>query len=79
MYIVFYDNGSGELGFGVDDESQTERFTWKDSQITDEKGETLEFGGLFGSGPVMSINKFSPAKFISRGGHIPAPLQSLKN
>ena len=44
MYIVFYDNGSGELGFGVDDESQTERFTWKDSQITDEEGETLEFG-----------------------------------
>ena len=43
------------------------------------EGETLEFGGLFGSGPVMSINKFSPAKFISRGGHIPAPLQSLKN
>ena len=43
------------------------------------EGETLEFGGLFGSGPVMSLNKFSPAKFISRGGHIPAPLQSLKN
>ncbi len=43
------------------------------------EGETLEFGGLFGSGPVMSVNKFSPAKFISRGGHIPAPLQSLKN
>ena len=47
--------------------------------IGKKEGETLEFGGLFGSGPVMSINKFSPAKFISRGGHIPAPLQSLKN
>ncbi len=43
------------------------------------EGETLEFGGLFGSGPVMPISKFSPSKFISRGGHIPAPLQSLKN
>jgi len=43
------------------------------------EGEMLDFGGLFGSGPVMSLNKFSPAKFISRGGHIPAPLQSLKN
>lgn len=43
------------------------------------EGETLEFGGLFGSGPVMSLNKFSPARFINRGGHIPAPLQSLKN
>ena len=43
------------------------------------EGDTLEFGGLFGSGPVMPVNRFSPAKFIHRGGHIPAPLQSLKN
>lgn len=43
------------------------------------EGETLEFGGLFGSGPVMKVNKYSPEKFISRGGRIPAPLQSLKN
>ncbi len=43
------------------------------------EGEELEFGGLFGSGPVMKINKFSPSKFIGRGGRIPAPLQSLKN
>lgn len=43
------------------------------------EGETLEFGGLFGSGPVMPVSKFSSAKFISRGGRIPAPLQSLKN
>ena len=42
-------------------------------------GEVLEFGGLFGSGPVMEVNNFSPAKFISRGGRIPAPMQSLKN
>lgn len=42
-------------------------------------GEILEFGGLFGSGPVMPVNTFSCAKFISRGGRIPAPLQSLKN
>lgn len=43
------------------------------------EGDTLEFGGLFGSGPVMKINGFSPSKFIARGGRIPAPLQSLKN
>jgi hypothetical protein len=43
------------------------------------EGDVLDFGGLFGSGPVMAVNKFSPAKFISRGGRIPAPLQSLKN
>jgi len=42
-------------------------------------GEELEFGGLLGSGPVMKINQNSPSKFISRGGQIPAPLQSLKN
>lgn len=43
------------------------------------EGETLEFGGLFGSGPVMKVNGFDCSKFISRGGRIPAPLQSLKN
>ncbi len=43
------------------------------------EGETLEFGGLFGSGPVMKVNKFDCSKFIDRGGRIPAPLQSLKN
>ncbi len=42
-------------------------------------GDELEFGGLLGSGPVMNINKYSPEKFIARGGRIPAPLQSLKN
>ena len=42
-------------------------------------GDELNFGGLLGSGPVMNINYASPAKFISRGGRIPAPLQSLKN
>ena len=42
-------------------------------------GEELEFGGLLGSGPVMKVNTSSPLKMISRGGRIPAPLQSLKN
>ncbi len=42
-------------------------------------GEELEFGGLLGSGPVMPVITCSPAKFIARGGRIPAPLQSLKN
>lgn len=43
------------------------------------EGETLEFGGLLGSGPVMPIKERSSAKFINRGGRIPAPMQSLKN
>lgn len=42
-------------------------------------GEELSFGGLLGSGPVMPVNTGSPARFIGRGGQIPAPLQSLKN
>ncbi|MGP1361343.1 MAG: PFL family protein [Candidatus Fimenecus sp.] len=41
--------------------------------------EELSFGGLFGSAPIMKVSTFSPKKFISRGGRIPAPLQSLKN
>ena len=47
--------------------------------IGKKEGDTLEFGGLLGSGPVMRINQSSPAKFIHRGGQIPAPMQSLKN
>lgn len=42
-------------------------------------GEELNFGGLLGGGPVMRVNTASPAKFIKRGGRIPAPIQSLKN
>ena len=42
-------------------------------------GDELSFGGLFGSGPIMPVNIYSPATFINRGGRIPAPLQSLKN
>lgn len=42
-------------------------------------GDSLSFGGLLGEGPVMPVSTASPLKFISRGGHIPAPLQSLKN
>ena len=42
-------------------------------------GEVLEFGGLLGYAPIMEVSRFSPAKFINRGGRIPAPIQSLKN
>ncbi len=42
-------------------------------------GDELNFGGLFGSAPVMRVNTASPAVFISRGGQLPAPMQSLKN
>ncbi|MDP4120234.1 MAG: PFL family protein [Bacillota bacterium] len=42
-------------------------------------GEELNFGGLLGGGPVMAVTKGDPSKFISRGGRLPAPIQSLKN
>ncbi len=42
-------------------------------------GDEIELGGLLGSAPIMPIKSTSPAKFINRGGLIPAPLHSLKN
>ena len=42
-------------------------------------GDTVEFGGLLGSAPVMPVHPESSAEFVKRGGRIPAPMQSLKN
>ncbi len=42
-------------------------------------GEMVEFGGLLGSAPIMSVNAFSSTEFIRRGGRIPAPIHSLRN
>jgi uncharacterized protein len=42
-------------------------------------GETVEYGGLFGSAPVMSVNAWAGTKLIKRGGRFPAPLGSLRN
>ncbi len=42
-------------------------------------GDSVSFGGLLGTAPVMELNTYSPAKFIRRGGRIPAPIHSLKN
>ena len=42
-------------------------------------GDTVSFGGLLGEAPVMKISELSPAKFINRGGRVPAPIHSLKN
>ncbi|MDO4428404.1 MAG: DUF711 family protein, partial [Atopobiaceae bacterium] len=43
------------------------------------EGDMLEFGGLFGSAPVMPVNRFAGSVFAHRGGRFPAPLNSLKN
>ena len=42
-------------------------------------GECVNFGGLLGRAPVMPVKPYSPARFIHRGGRIPAPIHSLKN
>lgn len=42
-------------------------------------GETVSFGGLLGYAPIIEVNRYSPEKFIARGGRIPAPIHSLKN
>ena len=42
-------------------------------------GDTVEFGGLLGSAPVMPVHTESSSAFINRGGRIPAPIHSLKN
>jgi uncharacterized protein (UPF0210 family) len=42
-------------------------------------GDLVEFGGLLGTAPIMPVNNFSPAKFVRRGGHIPAPFRAMTN
>ncbi|MEW6457828.1 MAG: PFL family protein [Bacillota bacterium] len=42
-------------------------------------GEFVEFGGLLGRTPIMEVNRFGAAKFVDRGGRIPAPISSLNN
>jgi uncharacterized protein (UPF0210 family) len=42
-------------------------------------GDTIDFGGLLGSAPIMPLRAGSAEEFIARGGRIPAPLHSLKN
>lgn len=42
-------------------------------------GEMVEFGGLLGRAPIMSVSQFSSEKMFRRGGRIPAPIQALSN
>ena len=43
-------------------------------------GEVVEFGGLLGYSPIVPVrSEFSSAKFIARGGRIPAPTRALTN
>ncbi len=42
-------------------------------------GDEVNFGGLLGRAPVMSVHGGDAGKFIGRGGLIPAPIHSFKN
>jgi uncharacterized protein (UPF0210 family) len=44
-----------------------------------EAGETLEFGGLLGYGPIMPVRQGNAEVMVKRGGRIPSPINSLKN
>ncbi len=43
------------------------------------EGESVDYGGLLGKAPIMSVKRISCEKFIGRGGRIPAPMRSLTN
>ncbi|MDR3262853.1 MAG: PFL family protein [Clostridiales bacterium] len=40
---------------------------------------SVEYGGLFGTAPIMKTSPFKSDEFIKRGGRIPAPIHSNKN
>ena len=42
-------------------------------------GDEVDFGGLFGTAPVMKVNGGAPDEFINRGGVIPPPIHANKN
>ncbi|HHX38282.1 MAG TPA: PFL family protein [Clostridiaceae bacterium] len=42
-------------------------------------GDRVIYGGLWGEAPIMEVNTASPARFINRGGRIPAPIHSMRN
>ncbi|AKK11124.1 PFL family protein [Corynebacterium uterequi] len=42
-------------------------------------GDEVNFGGLLGYAPVIPVNEVGNAKFIDRGGFIPAPVHGFRN
>ena len=42
-------------------------------------GDYVNYGGLLGRAPIMPVSLLSSAKFVGRGGRIPAPVRSLTN
>ena len=42
-------------------------------------GQSVEYGGLLGTAPIMPVSKFSSRGFVQRGGRIPAPATGMNN
>ncbi len=42
-------------------------------------GEYVDFGGLLGRAPIIPVHEKKSDLFVQRGGHIPAPIHSLRN
>ena len=42
-------------------------------------GDSVDFGGLLGTAPIMSVSPYGCETLIARGGRIPAPIHSNKN
>ena len=43
-------------------------------------GDVVNWGGLFGSSPVLAVHNLQAGEtLVSRGGRVPAPIQSLRN
>jgi hypothetical protein len=42
-------------------------------------GDYVDYGGLLGKAPIMSVRQLSCANLVGRGGRIPAPMRSLTN
>lgn len=42
-------------------------------------GEFVDYGGLLGKAPIMSVRNLDSSVFVSRGGRIPPPINSFRN
>ncbi|MBD3223251.1 MAG: DUF711 family protein [Caldithrix sp.] len=42
-------------------------------------GNTVDYGGLLGSAPIMSVSQLDNSLFINRGGRFPAPARGIRN
>lgn len=85
MIVVPGDTSSEQLAAIIADEAAIGMVNSKTTAVRlipaigRDADDTLNWGGLFGSAPIMPLKTTKPDVFINRGGRIPAPMQSLKN